>query len=154
MSRLALAICLAFIAGCASAPPPPTEEIPLTQTCAEVVRQLERGSSLDSAQKRELIESFKGQTFNWQLRVLAMSDETSRSELAGGMAFDVECIDRQSTTEETGLRYLFTLYFQRRIPELAKLSKGSLLTVSGSLTRYEGEEAFAALAKTYNIDKY
>ncbi len=153
MPRLALVACLALVAaGCSSAPPKATAVQPLTQTCAEIARQLENGGTLQQLEKRELVEQLKDQVFHWRIRILAVSDETSRSELVGGMAFDVECQDRPSTTEEHGMRYTFTLYFDKRVPELAALTRGDLVTVDGTLIKYEGQGAFAAHVKAYLID--
>ncbi|MGC4118221.1 MAG: hypothetical protein QM765_27455 [Myxococcales bacterium] len=154
MLRIALAACLAlFAAGCAAAPQKATAVQPLTQTCSEIARQLENGGTLSQPlDKRELIEKLKDQVFHWKIRILAVSDETSKSELVGGMAFDVECPDRPSNTEQTGMRYTFTLYFDKRVPELAALSRGDLVTVDGALTSYEGQGAWAAHVKAYAID--
>ncbi|MBI5543454.1 MAG: hypothetical protein HY901_06165 [Deltaproteobacteria bacterium] len=150
MARLFVASFLAAcLASCASAPK--ISRQPLTQTCAEIAKQLENGSGLQPPEKRELVESLKEQVFHWKVRVLAVSDETSRGELAKGMVFDVECQDRPGSTQE-GMRYLFTLYFEQRVPELARLGRGSRLTIDGSLTSYEGEGAFAGRVLAYGIE--
>lgn len=150
MPRLALALSLALLGSCATAPKVVKEQ-PLMQTCAEVARQLENGASLTPTEKRELVERIKDLLFHWQVRVLAVSDETSRGELVNGMTLDVECADRAGTTSE-GMRYLFSLYFERRVPELAGLAKGATLTVDGKVTSYEGQGAFAGKAKAYLIE--
>ncbi|HEY3451064.1 MAG TPA: hypothetical protein VGK67_32200 [Myxococcales bacterium] len=153
MARIALAACLAFVAaGCAAAPQKATAVQPLTQACAEIAKQLENGGSLQQLEKKELVEKLKDEVFHWKIRILAVSDETSKSELVGGMAFDVECQDRPSNTEEHGMRYTFTLYFDKRVPELAALTRGDLVTVDGTLTSYEGQGAFAAHVKAYAIE--
>jgi len=149
MARVAPVAFLCLALGCAA--PKPAVGPPLERSCSDVARMLENGSELTPAQKRDAVEQMKGSVFHWRLRVLSVSDETARNELAAGMALDVECVERPGTSEQ-GLRYLFTLYFDRRVPELASLSRGALLTADGFLTRYEGEGAFAAQVKTFSIE--
>ena len=153
MVRIALAASLVLdTTGCAT-PQKAVADQPLTQTCAEVAKLFENGSGLQPAEKKDAVERLKDLVFHWKVRILAVSDETSKGELVAGMAFDVECQDRPGTTEEHGMRYLFTLYFDKRVPELAKLSRGALLTVDGTLTSYEGQGAFAAHVKAYSIEQ-
>ena len=151
MQRLALSACLCLLAACAAAPKK-ADDKPLTQTCAEFAKALENGSTLSEKEKRELVDKLKDEIFHWKVKVLAVSDETSRGELVNGMAFDVECEDRPNTNDQ-GMRYLFTLYFDKRVAELAQLSHGALLVVDGSVTRYEGQAAFAAHVRSYQIAK-
>ena len=152
MARFAIAAALVLTAACSTPPMKATVDRPLTQTCADIAKLFENGSRLQPVEKRQALEGLKEQVFHWKVRVLAVSDETSRGELANGMAFDVECQDRPGTTDETGMRYVFTLYFEKRVPELAKLSRGAMLTVDGNLTSYEGQGGFAAHVKAYSID--
>jgi hypothetical protein len=147
LPRLVLSLCLTALCAC-STPPKPVAIQPLTETCNEIVRKMENGSGLTPPEKKEVIEKLAGLTFHWHLRVLNTSDETSHGEFVNGMAFTVECQDRPSVTTE-GMRYLFTLYFDRRVPELTTLSKGAMLTVDGMLTSYEGQGAFAARVSAY-----
>jgi hypothetical protein len=152
VNRVAIVTCLAVgLCACAT-PPKPAGNRPLTQACAEVARKLENGSGVDQDEKRELVESLRDYTFHWKLRVLSLSDETSHGELANGMAFNVECADRPGTTKD-GMRYVFTLYFERQVAELAKLGRGAFLTVDGNFIKYEGQGAFAAKATAYKIDE-
>lgn len=153
MARTALAVCLfVLVAGCAAPEKKAASVQALTQTCSEIARQLENGGTLQQLEKKELVEKLKDQVFHWKVRILAVSDETSKAELVGGMAFDVECQDRPSNTEAAGLRYIFTLYFAKRVPELAALTRGDMVMVDGSLTSYEGQGAFAAHVKAYSIE--
>ena len=154
MPRPTLLACLAVVtlAACAAPQKKAAADQPLLQTCAEVARLFENGSGLQPVEKREAIERLKDQVFHWKVRILAVSDETSRGELVNGMAFDVECQDRPGTTDEQGMRYLFTLYFDKRVAELAKLARGAMLTVDGNLTSYEGQGAFAAHVRAYSIE--
>jgi hypothetical protein len=147
--RLALAASLCVLVACA-APPRKADDQPLQQTCAEVARLMENGSTLSDKEKREAVEKLKPLVFHWKVKILATSDETSRGELANGMAFDVECDDRPNVNDQ-GIRYLFTLYFEKRVPELAALSHGAQITVDGQITRYEGQAAFAAHVRNYQI---
>jgi hypothetical protein len=149
--RVAAACLTALLASCATAPPKPAEVRPLTQTCAEVARQLENGSGVVPADKRDLVQQLRPLTFHWRVRILSLSDETSHGELANGMAFNVECQDRPGSSQE-GLRYVFTLYFDKQVPELAKLGHGSWLTVDGNLIKYEGQGAFSGHVLAYAIE--
>ncbi len=150
MHRLAPAIALVALCACATNPKPVADQ-PLSMTCAEVAKQLENGSQVAPTDRKDVVESLKGLTFHWRLRVLSISDEISRAELANGMALNVECLDRPGTTKE-GMRYIFTLYFERQIAELAALGRGATLTVDGMMMSYEGQGAFAAKAKAYAIE--
>ena len=150
MNRFFVAATLASLCACAT-PPKPAALQPLNQTCGEVARGVENGSNNSTLQKRELVEKMKTLVFHWRVRVLSLSDETSRGELANGMAFNVECYDRPGENAE-GLRYIFTLYFDKRVPELASLSRGKTMTVDGSLTSYEGQGAFAGHVSAYAIE--
>ena len=151
MNRFFVAATLASLCACAT-PPKPAALQPLNQTCGEVARGVENGSNNSTLQKRELVEKMKTLVFHWRVRVLSLSDETSRGELANGMAFNVECFDRPNEDHE-GLRYLFTLNFDKRVADLAALSRGKTMTVEGSLTSYEGQGAFAGHVTAYSIDQ-
>jgi hypothetical protein len=147
MRRIGLLCACALIASCASAPV--AKLTPMAETCGDLVRKLEKDSKVPEPEKRKLVAGLANSPFTWKLKLLSLSDQTNPQDMNPPVLVDMECADRPRDAND-GFRYLFTVYFDQKYqPDFAKMSRGTVLEVTGRLTSYEGGNSFAARGDSF-----
>jgi len=139
-----LLLSVLLLSSCATPPKPPPRKEPIKETCIQVAEQLGKGG-LPEEEKRALVERLGDRPFRWNLRVMSSAEQTSSLDFDRVIYLDVECADWPRGTDD-GLRYLFTLNFDASQKAAAgKLVKNTLIKAEGFLSKYEGQNAFAAV---------